>query len=68
MQVGLDVADGAQSAAGWFHNPMHPAPHTAMPAWLAIAASRSRSPDSARKVKGRTENYGRTGLGACRGV
>ena len=34
----------ARSPRAMFTNPMHPAPHMAMPASVAIAASRSRSP------------------------
>ena len=65
--VGLDVADGAQSADD-VHEPHAP---RAAHRHARLAGDRGQpvpQSGSARKVKGRTENYGRTGPGACRGV
>ena len=67
QRVGLDVADGAQPA-GDVHEPHAPG---AAHRHARLAGDRGQpvpQPGGARKVKGRTENYGRTGLGACRGV
>ena len=67
VQVGLDVADGAQ-AAGDVHEPHAP---RAAHGHARLAGDRGQpvpQPGGARKVKGRTENYGRTGVAFCRGV
>ena len=66
-QIGLDVPDGAQPA-GDVHEPHAPG---AAHRHARLARDRGQlvpQPGGARKVKGRTENYGRTGLAACRGV
>ena len=57
----------ARSPRATFTNPMHPAPHTAIPASRAIPATRSRSParalagGAAAAVHGGPEDHRRTG-------